>query len=216
MNKQEKAELLHTAMSDIDEELVFEAEKLKKPLGYIDFLKPLGVCAAVFLIAFVSSFMVKYFDGDKSGSGSSGLLGGTDGSNNSNNALPPSDTGGSSAEDDILYAAGATLEILERGDGIYRFKLVITEKQEEIQVTVKGEGVNEHSEYTSYISTTAHYAVLTETPTSPPVIKVNGEYADAIPSEVGEYEITVDLSGLDASVNWRNYFTVSPFGNIFR
>ena len=37
MNKQEKAKLLHNAMGDIDEELILEAERPNKTLGYIDF-----------------------------------------------------------------------------------------------------------------------------------------------------------------------------------
>ena len=48
MNKQEKAELLHNAIGEIDEELILEAEKPSKPIGYRDFVKPLAVCAAVF------------------------------------------------------------------------------------------------------------------------------------------------------------------------
>ena len=216
MNKQEKAKLLHNAMGDIDEELILEAERPNKTLGYMDFLKPLGVCAAVFLVAFVSSFMVKNFDMENNNMGSGGGIFGDANGGNSNNAAPPNDAGTSSPDDRIFYTEGASLEILERTEGIYRFKLVITEKLEEIQVTVKGEGLNEHYEPTSYISTTAPYAVLTETPTAPPKILVNGEAAEAIPTDVGEYEITVDLTELDPSVSWRNYFTVSPFGNIFR
>lgn len=216
MNKQEKAELLHNAIGDIDEELILEAESPKKTLGYMDFLKPLSVCAAVFLLAFVSSFMVKNFDVGNNGLGNDGGIFGDANNGNSNNAVPPNDAGTSSTDNRVLYTAGATLEILDRAEGSYLFKLVITEKQEEIQVTVKGEGLSEHSEPTSYISTTAPYAVLTETPTAPPKILVNGVSAEAIPTDVGEYEITVDLTELDPSVSWRNYFTVSPFGNIFR
>lgn len=216
MNKQEKAELLHNAMGDIDEELILEAEIPNKTLGYMDFLKPLGVCAAVFLLAFVSSFMVRNFGGVNNDLGSGGGIFGDANGGNSNNAAPPNDAGTSSPDDRVFYTAGASLEILERSEGIYRFKLVITEKQTEIQVTVKGEGQNEHSEPTSYISTTAPYAVLTETPTAPPKILVNGEASEAIPTDAGEYEITVDLTELDPSVSWRNYFTVSPFGSIYR
>ena len=214
MNKQEKAELLHNAIGEIDEELILEAEKPAKPIGYRDFVKPLAVCASVFIFAVTITAVTKYFGRTPTlPNDSSDAL--TGGSNSSNNA--GADGGaGNSAQGNTFYADGATLEILDRGEGTYLFKLVITEEQAEIHVTVKGTGVDSYGEMQSYVSTTAPYTVLTEIPLSPPKIKVNGESTNALPTLPGVYEIEVDLSDLSPEVDWQNFFTITPFGRVFR
>ena len=47
-------------------------------------------------------------------------------------------------------------------------------------------------------------------------ITVNGEDVYEIPTSPGEYILTVDLSEFDPVYTWRSYFTISPFGNLFR
>ena len=214
MNKQEKAERLHNAIGEIDEELILEAEKPSKPIGYRDFVKPLAVCAAVFIFAVTITAVTKYFGGTPTQpNDSSGAL--TGGSNSSNNAGSDGGTD-NSAQGNAFYADGASLEILDRGEGVYLFKLVITEELSEIQVNVKGTGTDAYGETQSYISTTAPYTVLTEIPLAPPKIKVNGESTNALPTLPGVYEIEVDLSDLSPEVDWQNFFTITPFGKVFR
>ena len=51
---------------------------------------------------------------------------------------------------------------------------------------------------------------------SPPKITANGDSTNDIPTLPGEYILTVDLSALDSSHTWRDYFTISPSGDILR
>ena len=220
MDKKEKAKILYSAIGEIDEELISEAQgnKIKRKSKAL-ILAPLVSVAAILLIITVSLSTVKLL----APKDSSLNLGGSNNAplpeNSETAGTPPS---GSSSQDgningENLYVAdGATLAFIEKSENRYSFKLVITKKQEAIEVTVRGEGTNEWGEPIFVISTTREFAELTHIPTSPPKIFVNGTESTKIPTSPGEYEITVDLSGLESDYLWRNYFTLSPFGNIFR
>ena len=215
MDKREKAELLYSAIGEIDEELILEAENAKKAADK-RFMKPLLSVAAAILVLTVSITAIKLIF--PLGSGLNGNYApppeGSDG-----NGLTSPD-GGSNGGDDggenSLSVYGATLTLLQKEESKYFFKLVITEEQQAVDVSVRGEGVDEWGNPIFVISTTREFAELTHIPKTPPKIFVNGEEVKKIPTEKGEYELVVDLSVLDEGFLWRNYFTVSPFGNIFR
>lgn len=209
MKKKEFADRLHSAIGEIDDELIIEANEPSRSINLTRFYKPALAVAALLLVCVVAIAMIKNL------MPSVGLDGGAGGDQMNGNASPPPDSGNGSAKD-VLYVNGASLELINRTSNTYTFKLIITERQDRIDVTLRGEGTDEWGEHIFVISTTAPFAELTHIAKAPPKITVNGESASEIPTLPGEYILTVDLSALDPSYTWRNYFTISPFGNIFR
>lgn len=48
-----------------------------------------------------------------------------------------------------------------------------------------------------------------------PTITVNGEAAEALPSQPGEYDITISFEGMEDNIEWCDYITFDRFGRYF-
>ena len=199
------AKTLLEAMSYIDDDIIEEAAEPYKRRSF-GIRQGATVAACVALIAITAAVLYATLSNnlytgnsnsaDGSASGASGPLGNTD---------------------DTYYVNGASLTPTGKDGNLYTFTLSITEKQERIDISLYGSGVDEYGNDILVISTTAPYAELTHIPIARPKITVDGKAADEIPTDIGNYEITVDFSDIDMSKYlMRNYFTVYPFGNVFR
>ncbi len=214
MDIKKKSEKLYAAIGEINGILIEEANKPNKAIIPSGTIKPAAIAAALIILTVSIPVIINLFTFiDLFVSGSNAPVESGDSMNGAASApMSP----GESQEQISLYTDGASLTLLNKANGIYTFELIIEKEQEEINVTVRGEGTDEFGEAVFVISTTADYAELTHIPKAAPVIKINGDIQSKIPNTEGEYVLTVDLSGLDSEYNWNNYFTVTPFGNISR
>ncbi len=213
MKRSEKAELIYLAIGNIDEELIEEAKEPSRSKMPFVFSKRLIAAAASFLILFASIYLIPNMLMYMMGGSSMGT---------SQDAPSDDDIGSddnSNGNDSIgvtIRTEGAILTLLKKDSDIYTFSLSVKKEQEALDVTVKGYYTDSDGYIIHVISTTRAYAELTHEIKPPPKIYVNGTPVTEIPKTVGEYILTVDLSELDKSYVWDNYFIVDPFGIIYK
>lgn len=214
MDKKEKSAILFSAIGEIDDELIKEASYPTRKSSSV-YKMPFVVCTAVFLIMIIFTGAVKLFMPSNISPGEDNM------SNAPDFPLGDSAAGGSqnSAQGNsaaTLYTNGASLKLLQKNGSVFTFKLIITKEQDSIDVIIRGYETDSFGEPIFVISTTADYAELTHIPLSPPKITIDGKEVTKIPTAIGEYTLTVDLSNLKKDYIWEEIFTISPFGNIKR
>ena len=191
-------EKLYLAIGEIDDQLIAEASvpyKKGAPIGKI-----IAIAASAAIVTVAVAAGAGLFD--------AGIK-----SDMANDAAPPPEDSNMDQE-----AAPGSSNIIESDIGIlipnystknsYTFKLII------IAPTELPLDVYLYSQDKSALYTTA--SVTDEDIQLYKVkVTVDGEEAERLPGEIGEYDITITFPNLDESgIEWSNYFTIDNFGPI--
>ena len=197
-----KNELLLRAIGEIDEELIAGADSYK---GHgVPIRRYLSLAACLFLVVTAVLFMAR-------------------------NILPKFDVGlggaaPESPDKEFANGAGETMIYKDFGDATvipsadgtrFTVYMCLYESVERMDLIFRGEGYDEYGEPIFIISTTADLAELTHVPVEPPRITVNGADATALPTEAGNYTVTIDVSHLtEAGYSLDGYFVLGAFGRV--
>ena len=205
-----KEDLLYS-ISDIDDKYITEADR--PYFGLMPRLMKYGSIAASFVIVITVSFMLVF----------QLILGGVmsdDGDSDSGNDMMSGDASGGSSDMNGSHGSGesvggyytvpgGTLRILDFDREICTATLTVTGAIEDLGIIalLEKNGV-------TYLSGTdtedsADYPSL-----SAPIIRVNGEVTDTLPSVAGVYSLSVDFSALTLAGYEITELKIEPFGVI--
>lgn len=197
-------EKLYLAIGEIGDDIIKEAsEPYKKPLISRRTVAVAASLALVTVTAFTAGSILL------SGLTNIGDMGG-------NSAAPEygGNNSGDSAEipgDDLLISDIGNIEVVDRGDGSV-FTLILT-------ITAPTDlpiNVYLYSTDGSVLYTTATEVSDEDVEEVRRIsITVDGEVCDAIPTEIGKYEITLSFDGME-EYGYKSYFTVDNFGPVIR
>ena len=190
-------EKLYLAIGDVDESLIEEAsapyKKQKMPAKKII---AIAASAAIVSVAVI---------------GTAGLLNMGLGNMKGDSNYAPEDFGGdmneSAPNDNVLISDIGRLELIENEGESFTFILEI------YAPTSLPIDVYLYSKDKSAVYTTAQSAEAAEI--YRPRVTVDGEAAERLPGEVGEYTVTISFDGIhEKDIDWQYFFTVDNFGPI--
>ena len=200
---------LFYSIGDIDDKYVAEADR--PYIGLMPRLVKYGSIAASLIIVITISFTLAFQlllgkaaaeDNASGGDMMSGdAIGGSPNQNGTTN---------SGAELKGIYTAdGATLCVDDIDGGVFTLSLTLTEDIAKINVSalLEKDGVTHAS--TTDPESDIGYPLLTA-----PIIRVNGTITNKIPTEAGEYSLTVDFSEIIREGYEITELTLTPFGTI--
>ena len=192
-------EKLLMAIGQISDDIIKEAEGEYKRKT-LPLRKSLSIAASVALVAVVITLLPAIlnlrFDKNAGGNSAPGMNAGMMGGENGSLDIREEDFGS------LIYNG-------KTSDNVYRFTLIImTDATKPIDVYL-------YSADEAIVYTTAS-GVTGVTEMRRPEITVNGEPSDRIPTEIGEYEITIAFPNLDSTINWKTIFKIGDFGDFHR
>ena len=196
-------EYLLKAIGEIDEELIAGADSYKG--RGVPIRRYLSLAACLFIVVTAVLFMARNilpkFDVGLGGSAAPGS---------------PDKEFTNGAGETMIYKDFGDAMVIPSADGLhFTAYMTLYESVERMDLIFRGEGYDEYEEPIFIISTTADLAELTHVPVEPPRITVNGADATALPSEAGNYTVTIDVSHLtEAGYSLDGYFVLGAFGRV--
>ena len=201
-------EKLYLAIGEIDERLIEDAgAAYKKPFPIKKFVAAAACVAIVTVAAIGMSNMLDLMD--KGGNLGGGMAPEMNGSAAPEFGGDDSPSEGEVPENDVLISDIGILTLIESDGKSFRFHLNIT------LPTYLPIDVYLYSKDGKAVYTTADSINDTESLTSiyRPIILVDGEEAERLPGEIGEYVVTISFEGIaELDYDWRSYFTINNFG----